>query len=177
VRRTGISNHTILRWAKQAGIDNNEVNEGVAKQHATASAAAAARTFRERQEARERMVNRLIRVSEAALLRELEILTRGEFTRDDLQALTNARMKAIQQFELLEGRASSRIDFGQEQILEAVSYAFQKILEIIPGELRDMVSGAFADELRKAREESTALALEAPVEDAEFTPIEPVTEA
>lgn len=117
------------------------------------------------------MVNRLVRVSEASLIRELEILTRGDFDKDDLQALTNARMKAIQQFELLEGRATSR-DLGAEQLLDAVALAFQAVIGLVVEragqELADALSEMFVHSLREAREQAQQLALTPPPEGVEY---------
>lgn len=104
--------------------------------------------MKERAEARERVVTRLLRTTEVALARELEILIAGGFTRDDLQALTNSRMKAIQQFELLEGRVTDRQDYGMESILIGVAAAIQRALELLPDALRPMMQEAIARELR-----------------------------
>jgi hypothetical protein len=104
----------------------------------------------------------VIKVSEAAATRELELLAKGGFDREDLQALTNARQKAIQQFELLEGRATARTDslVDADSLLAAVGTAFQAVLELVGPDLRDAVSKRFSHELRQAREQSLA-ALEA----------------
>lgn len=132
--------------------------------------------FRERQERRLRISDRLGKLSEAALMRELQILAEGGFSTDDLQALTNARMKAIQQLELLEGRATSRVDYGMEQMLAGVALAFRAILPLITArvgqEFADEITALFADKLREAREETERLVLEPPIEDAEYEPID-----
>jgi hypothetical protein len=174
-RRTGVSKDAILVWARARGVDPDAVTEKVSLQNARASAAAVQRTMRERQEARERMVNRLVKVSEAALIRELELLAAGGFSTHDLQALSNTRMRAIQQFELLEGRATSRMDIGQEQLLQGVALAFRRALELVAEDVREQVTARFAAELRDVREEVQRLALEPPPEDAEFTSVDEAT--
>lgn len=151
-RQLAIDKKTILRWAELAGTDRREVTLAVSARNREAAAATAAKAERERAEARERIINRLVRLSEGALLREMEIIAKGDFSTDDLQALTNARMKAIQQLELLEGRATSRMDVGQERLIEQVVVAFRTALEVVPDALRDAVSQAFAGELRRQQE-------------------------
>lgn len=130
-----------------------------------------ARVAVERAEARERVVTRLLRTTEVALARELEILVAGGLTKEDLQAVTNSRMKAIQQFELLEGRVTDRQDYGMESILIGVAAAIQRALELLPDALRPMMQEAIARELRDVQTKGMA-ELPAPeedaVEDAEF---------
>jgi hypothetical protein len=186
-RRVGTDKKTILRWAAEAGVDPPQVAADVIERNTRASRAAAARRTRDMEESRERMTKRLAHVSEAGLVRELEVLTAGGFSKEDLQALTNARQKAIQQFELLEGRATTRTDYGQEQLLEGVALAFQGVLTLI-GEraielirkggadaLQDAVSAMFADALRNVREQEKTLALEAgAIEDGDFEETEAV---
>ena len=125
---TGVSRVTILRWAASADIgpdDRARITTEVSERNRRAAAAQFAKVARDRAEARERVVNRLVKVSEASLIRELEVLAAGGFSAEDLQALTNARMKAIQQFELLDGRATDGRDLliDDQRLLHAVSIA------------------------------------------------------
>jgi hypothetical protein len=164
-----VSKDSILTWAREAGVNPVEVTEAVSDRNARAAAASAQRLFRERQERRERIADRLGKLSEAAVIRELEIIVSGGFTTADLQMLTNARQKAIQQLELLEGRATSRMDWGQEQILHGVALAFRATMELVADEMREQLTAAFADKLREVREQTMSqLELEQPAVDAEF---------
>lgn len=121
---------------------------------------------RERAEARERVITRLLKTTEVALARELEILVAGGFTREDLQALTNSRMKAIQQFELLEGRVTERQDFGTEAWLGGVAAAIQIGLEVLPDAMAQLARDAIAVGLREVQEKGMA-ALPRPLDDVE----------
>jgi hypothetical protein len=166
-RASGVHRETIGRWARDAGVDSAEVTEQVSLRNARAAAASAQRLFRERQERRERLTDRVGKVSEAALTRELQILLTAEPSINDLQALTNARMKAIQQLELLEGRATSTMDWGHEQILHGVALAFRATMELVSDELRQQLTTRFSDALCEVREQTmTQLELEQ-AEDAE----------
>jgi hypothetical protein len=169
-RRTGVDKKTILRWAQAAGIDQHAVTAAISERNRSAAAASGARIARDRAEARERVLNRVIRVSEAAATRELELLARGGFDNEDLQALTNARHKAIQQFELLEGRATSRAEslMDADTLIAGALAAFQIALDLVDPSVRDAVKERFAHELYQVREQGI-LALEAgDVEDGEI---------
>lgn len=147
-RELGVDHKSLFRWAREAGLDHAVVNEQVSERNRLAAASMNARVARERAEARERVTTRLLKTTEIALARELEILAAGGFTKDDLQALTNSRMKAIQQFELLEGRVTDRQDYGLENVLTGVALAFQKVLELAHEEQRQLFQETFARELR-----------------------------
>jgi hypothetical protein len=118
----------------------------------------------DRAEARERVVTRLLKTTEVALARELELLVAGGFTREDLQALTNSRMKAIQQFELLEGRVTDRQDLGADQWLAGVNAAIQIGLEVLPTAMAQVARDAIANALREIQEKGPP-ALPAPLDD------------
>lgn len=181
-RRTGVDKHTLLRWARDSGLDSDDVRIAVSERNARATSAANARIAKDRAEARERILNRLIKTSEAAAIRELEILTSrsvGEFGRDDLQAVTNARMKAVQQFELLEGRATSRPEHAVEfeQLILGVAAAFRAAVELVPEVARAAVEEAFAIGLRNVRELDTLALTSGDIEDGEFENAEASDEA
>lgn len=159
-RRMGVAKTTILRWLDRSGVpqaERDEVRDSVAERNRQAAIAKTAKVDRERAEARERVVGRLAKVSEGSLIRELELLAAGGFTREDLQALTNARMKAIQQFELLDGRPTGRRDVLIEHQLNAVFMAFTRTLAVIPVELHDRVTELFSTQLRELADANLAL--------------------
>jgi transposase-like protein len=170
-RQLGVDKKTLLKWARAADVDTQGVALRVSERNRAAAASTSAKVARDRAEARERVVTRLLRTTELALSRELEVLLAGDFTREDLQALTNSRMKAIQQFELLEGRVTTRQDYGLDSILVGVGVAIQRGLEVLPEALRQMTQDAIAAELRVIQTQGVP-GLEAGeddvVEDAEF---------
>lgn len=173
-RELGVDHKSLFRWAKEAGLDHHALGLEASESNRAAAAMRNARVALERAEARERVVTRLLRTTEVALARELEILVAGGFTKDDLQALTNSRMKAIQQFELLEGRVTDRQDYGLENVLAGVVLAFQKVLELAHEEQRQLFQETFARELRDVQtkgmpELEAGEAVEADaIEDGEF---------
>lgn len=172
-RESGVDKTTVLRWARERDVEPQRVADEVSDRNRRAAAAAAARRTRDAQEARERITKRLAKVGEAGLVRELEVLAGGGFDREDLQALTNARMKAIQQFELLEGRATSRSDgLENEHLLGLVVEAINRAMIMIPEAAREAFTAVFATELRELRDELRGGELPAlaagEVEDAEF---------
>lgn len=181
-RRSGIHKSTLREWAVRAHLDTRAITETVSDRNRRAAAASAQQTFRERQEMREEALNKLGKISVAALIRELQILTSGEFATSDLQAITNARQKAIQQLELLEGRATTRVDYGMEQMLGGVAIAFRAILptiaERVSQAFADEITGLFAAKLREARDDvERALRSGETIEDADFEPAGIVTAA
>jgi hypothetical protein len=117
------------------------------------ASAANAKIARDRAEARERVITRVIRVTELSLARELEMLAAGNFTSEDLQALTNSRHKAIQQLELLEGRATTRDDHSLETFVPQVAAAFQSAVRQLPSSSRETVTVAFAEALRRVQDQ------------------------
>jgi transposase-like protein len=133
-RRTGVDTKTIRRWHVAAGgtdLDRAEIASNVSRRNAAAAAAAHARVAKERAEARERVINRLARVSELALARELEVLIAGGFSREDVRALVDSRDKAIRALELLEGRATSRPERGFEQLIEGTLHALRETFAML----------------------------------------------
>jgi hypothetical protein len=169
-RRIGCDKKTILRWAADAGLDNNEVTFEVSERNRRAAQAGNARIARERAAARERVVTRLVKLSEAATVRELELVAGGGFTREDLQAVTNSRMKAIQQLELLEGRATSRNEtlIDADFLISGAAAALRIALELVPSDLRQAITERFAHELYQVREEGLAALEAGDVEDGEI---------
>jgi len=172
-RQLGIDKKSILRWSNAEGIDTMGVSMQVSERNRVAAASSHAKQAQERAATRERVTLRLLRLSELSLARELEILVAGNFTREDLQAITNARMKAIQQFELLEGRFTERQDFGMEAILVGVAAAIQRAIELLPDALQSMMQEAIALELRHVQEHGAQMLDAGPLdvveaEDGEF---------
>lgn len=164
-RQTGLGKVTLLSWARQRGVEPESIAASVRQRNTRASLSAAARADREREELREELVARLGKVARVAAVRELELLAAGGFERSDLRSVSDARMKAIQQFELLEGRATSRMDYGQEQLLQGVALAFQTILPLIAEKagqgFADEITARYAAALREARERVDAVEGEA----------------
>ncbi len=132
------------------------VSMQVSERNRVAAASRIARVQLDRVEARERVITRLLRTTEVALARELEILVAGGFTREDLQAITNSRMKAIQQFELLEGRVTDRQDYGAEAWLAGVNAAIHTGLEVLPDAMAQLARDAIANALREVQEKGMA---------------------
>jgi hypothetical protein len=162
---------------KKAGVDRPAVVAEVSERNRRAAQARNAKVEKDRAEARDRTLNRLIKVADGALVREMELLAKGEFTRDDLQALTNARQKAIQQIELLEGRATSRVETNEEiqfavaAMVSCFNRAMERALELgVSERIEDEIRSRFAFEIRMVedRREEIMLELEAgDIEDAE----------
>jgi len=174
-KQIGIGKHTLYAWVDDAGVSRDEARVNSSESNARAAAASNAKQANERAAARERVITRLLKTTEVALARELEILVAGGFTREDLQALTNSRMKAIQQFELLEGRVTDRQDFGMESILAGVAVAFQMVLAILPEAMQAIAQETFARGLRDIQEKGIAAmpAIPEHVEEGEFEVVEP----
>ena len=147
-RELGLDHKSLFRWAEEAGLDHHALSLEASERNRAAAVSKNSRVARERAEARERVITRLLKTTEIALARELEILVAGGLTKEDLQAVTNSRMKAIQQFELLEGRVTDRQDYGLENMLAGVAIAFQKVLELAHEEQRQILRETFARELR-----------------------------
>jgi hypothetical protein len=153
-RRCGVNRTTILRWANELGIDRERISGEVGQRNARAAAVASSKRARETEERRERIADRLGKLSEAALLRELELIAGGGFQPSDLQMITNSRMKAIQQGELLAGQPTSRVvvEAQQAEVLAGVATAIQGVLplivELAGQEAADRVSEEIARQLR-----------------------------
>lgn len=176
-RRTGVHKTTILRWAKESGVDRGKVSSALIEQNTRAAAVATSKRVRATEERCERIADRLGKLSEAALIRELELIAAGRFAPQDLQQVTNSRMKAIQQNELLAGQPTSRVvvEAQQAEILNGVALALQGVLplivELAGQEAADQVAVELASQLRQIGTRinaGEALELEArEVEDAE----------
>jgi transposase-like protein len=175
----GVDHKTLFRWAKAAGLDHHALGLQASEANRAAAAMRNSRVALERAEARERVVTRLLRTTEVALARELELLVAGGFTREDLQAITNSRMKAIQQFELLEGRFTERQDFGADAWLAGVNAAIHTGLEVLPAAMAQLARDAIANALREVQEKgppALPVALDADeAEDGEYEVVGEVT--
>lgn len=179
-RELGVDHKSLFRWAQASGLDHHALGLEASENNRAAAAMRNSKVALDRAAARERVVTRLLKTTEVALARELELLVAGGFTREDLQALTNSRMKAIQQFELLEGRVTDRQDFGADQWLAGVAIAIGRAIERLPDALRPMMEEAIASELRHVQENGAHMLDAGPVdegeaEDGEFEAVGEVT--
>src|SRR5262249_46622599 len=147
-RRLGVDKKTILRWARAEGIDPREIAVRVTERHQELAEAANARIAAERAAARERTIERLLKISDQAQRRELELLQRGGLPAQDRGAVRDTRRRAMEQVELLEGRATSRVDRQQQFALwvDRLLVVFQQALEDVemPPELEERFRERFA---------------------------------
>jgi hypothetical protein len=164
-RQTKVDKGTILRWARTRNFDTAVVADNVAESHRGKIRASAARSIAKKQEERERIIDDLIKISRALLVREGQIIAAGGFDKDDLQAVSGARFKAIQQLELLEGRATQRSEVvGMDKVLGGVAIAFAHMLDVLVAagmaeQLRTLAQSTFAEQLRAVETEAATYEL------------------
>lgn len=167
-------------WAREDAFDPRPSVERRAEQNRRAAEASGAAAARALAETNERLVSRLAKVSEAALIRQLEVLAAGGFEPRDIAGLSQAAWRAIQHLELLQGRATSRIDVGHEldYMRNGVAVAMREILALVAErtgeEFAEELTNLLADKLHALAAQRWAGEIEQePLEETELAEIEP----